>query len=109
MTTLSKREEPRIPFGIILERGLLRPGQFLFDERHRHRARVKADATLQADTKGDSGDRIIGSIHKVGALVQGLPACNGWTFWCFDTDGRGHLAPIDLLRQRVRAEALGEH
>ncbi|MGB9154587.1 MAG: DNA methyltransferase [Alphaproteobacteria bacterium] len=109
LTTLSKREEPRIPFGIILERGLLRPGQFLFDERHRHRARVKADATLQADTKGDSGDRIIGSIHKVGALVQGLPACNGWTFWCFDTDGRGHLAPIDLLRQRVRAEALGEH
>jgi len=104
LTTLSKREEPRIPFGIILERGLLRPGQFLCDERQRHRARVKADATLQVDR---SGDRIIGSIHKVGALVQGLPACNGWTFWCYDTDGRGHMAPIDLLRQRVRAEAAG--
>jgi modification methylase len=110
LTTLSKREEPRIPFGIILERGLLRPGQFLFDERQRHKARVKADATLQADTRGGghSGhDQIIGSIHKVGALVQGLPACNGWTFWCYDSDGRGHLAPIDMLRQRVRAETMG--
>jgi modification methylase len=105
LTTLSKREEPRIPFGIILERGLLRPGQFLFDERQRHRARVKADATLQVDTKSGN-DQIIGSIHKTGALVQGLPACNGWTFWCYDSDGRGHLAPIDLLRQRVRAESL---
>ena len=101
LTTHSKREEPRIPFGHIIERGLLRPGQLLFDEKHRHRATVKADATLQTDF---SGDRITGSIHKVGALVQGLPACNGWTFWCYDTDGRNHFAPIDLLRQRVRAE-----
>ncbi|MDE2029951.1 MAG: site-specific DNA-methyltransferase [Alphaproteobacteria bacterium] len=101
LTTLAKREEPRIPFGIILERGLLRPGQYLFDERQRHRARVKADATLQAEMRGD---KIIGSIHKVGALVQGLPACNGWTFWCFDADGRGGLMPIDRLRQQVRAE-----
>ena len=46
-----------------------------------------------------------GSIHKVGAMVQGLPACNGWTFWCFEAGG--HLAPIDLLRQRVRAECVG--
>lgn len=103
LTTPSKREEPRIPFGIILERGLLRPGQFLFDERQKHKARVKADATLQAV---EAGDNIIGSIHKVGALVQGLPACNGWTFWCYDADGCGHLAPIDLLRQRVRAEMI---
>ncbi len=103
LTTFSKREEPRIPFGIILERGLLRPGQFLFDERQRHRARVKADATLQVEARGDL---ITGSIHKVGALVQGLPACNGWMFWCFDSDGHGHLLPIDLLRQRVRAEAM---
>ena len=103
LTTFSKREEPRIPFGIILERGLLRPGQFLFDERQRHRAKVKADATLQATMAGDS---VTGSIHKVGALVQGLPACNGWTFWCYDSDGQGHLVSIDLLRQRVRAEAM---
>jgi len=99
LITQSKREEPRIPFGTVLERGLLRPGDFLYDERKRHRARVKADATL-ASTMG--GDELRGSIHKVGALVQGLPACNGWTFWCFDVGGK--MVPIDLLRQRIRAE-----
>jgi len=103
LTTPSKREEPRIPFGIIIERGLLRPGQFLCDERQRHRAKVKADATLLVKEDGDS---ITGSIHKVGALVQGLPACNGWTYWCFDADGNGSLMPIDLLRQKVRAEVV---
>ncbi|MFY9287770.1 MAG: site-specific DNA-methyltransferase [Alphaproteobacteria bacterium] len=97
----SKREEPRIPFGIVLERGLLRPGDKLFDERKRHVARVRADATLVASIR--TGDEVNGSIHKVGALVQGLPACNGWTFWCFDAGGK--IEPIDLLRQRIRAEA----
>lgn len=96
----SKREEPRIPFGIVLERGLLHAGDFLYDERKRHRARVKADATVAV--LDPAGNEVRGSIHKVGAMVQGLPACNGWTFWCFNADGK--LMPIDLLRQRIRAE-----
>jgi modification methylase len=100
LITTAKRDEPRVPFGFVLERGLLRPGDYLFDERKRHRARVKADATLLASHR--TGE-IRGSIHKVGAMVQGLPACNGWTFWYFDA-GNNDLAPIDLLRQRVRAE-----
>ncbi len=100
----SKREEPRIPFGIVLERGLLRPGTKLFDPSgKRHQARVIADATLSASLPATGEVR--GSIHKVGALVQGLPACNGWTFWHFDIGGE--LAPIDLLRQRIRAETTG--
>jgi modification methylase len=44
---------------------------------------------------------ITGSIHKIGALAQGLPACNGWTFWHFEREGR--FAPIDVLRSMVRA------
>jgi modification methylase len=104
LLTPAKREEPRIPFGTVLERGLLQPGDFLYDERKRYRARVKADATLTAVS--NTGE-LRGSIHKVGALVQGLPACNGWTFWCFDADGSGALTPIDLLRQRIRAEHVG--
>jgi len=106
LTTAAKREEPRVPFGIVLERGLLHPGDVLWDERKRHKAKVKADATLLA-ADHRNGDELRGSIHKVGALVQGLPACNGWTFWYFDSDGRGALAPIDLLRQRIRAENVG--
>ena len=96
----SKREEPRIPFGSVLERGLLRAGDVLHDERQRHSARVTADATLITTTPRVG--EIRGSIHKVGALVQGLPSCNGWTFWCFERGGQ--LIPIDLLRQRIRSE-----
>jgi len=99
LITPSKREEPRIPFGTVLERGLLNPGDVLYDERQRHRARVKADATLIASSR--MGE-VRGSIHKVAATVQGLPACNGWTFWCFEAEDG--LAPIDLLRQKIRAE-----
>ncbi len=99
LLTPAKREEPRIPFGAVLERGLLKPGDRLFDQRRRHLAQVKADATLIASSR--NGD-YRGSIHKVGAEVQGLPACNGWTFWYYEH--KGQLAPIDLLRQRIRAE-----
>lgn len=99
LLTPAKREEPRIPFGAVLERGLLKPGDRLFDQRRRHLAQVKADATLIASCR--NGD-YRGSIHKVGAEVQGLPACNGWTFWYYEH--KGQLAPIDLLRQRIRAE-----
>ena len=103
LVTSSKREEPRIPFGMVLERGLLMPGDYLFDERKRHRACVKADATLIAPSQDGE---ICGSIHKGGASVQGLPACNGWTFWFFDTGNK--IMPIDLLRQRIRAETVGQ-
>jgi len=93
--TQSKRAQPRVPFGAIVERGLLEPGTKLFDPRQRFEARVRADGTLVArDAEG--------SIHKIGAHVQGLDACNGWTFWHFKTDSG--LQPIDILRQQVRAE-----
>ncbi len=93
--TKGKRAEPRVPFGSIVERGLLEPGTVLYDPARRFAAKVRADGTLVcADATG--------SIHKIGAHVQGLEACNGWTFWHFKTDGK--LKPIDLLRQKIRAE-----
>ncbi len=91
----SKRNEPRVAFGRIVEAGLLRPGDKLFSPKGQHTARVRADGSL---TLGD----LAGSIHKLGAMVQSQPACNGWTYWHFKTD-RG-LAPIDVLRAKVRAE-----
>ena len=92
----SRREQPRIPFGWLIERGLLEPGTVLTSLNRRWTAKVRADGTLiTADFRG--------SIHQTGAHVQGLPACNGWQFWCFDTGG-GRLQPIDLLRERLRAE-----
>ena len=93
--TRSRRAEVRIPFGMVVERGLLKPGTVLVDQSRRYRAKVRADGTLAA---ADAS----GSIHRIGAHVQGAPACNGWTFWHFEA-GSG-LAPIDLLRSRIRAE-----
>ena len=99
LDTPSKRSEPRIPFGNVVERGLLKPGDVLTDVREKFFAKVRADGTLV--TSSGKGNHK-GSIHKVGAAVQGAPACNGWTFWHYKA-GR-ELQPIDVLRQKVRAE-----
>ena len=98
LDTPSKRGQPRIPFGSVVERGLLRPGTVLTDVAGRYPARVKADGTLISDEHK-------GSIHQVGAAVQGAPACNGLTFWHMNM--KGSRVAIDVLRQKVRAE-LGE-
>jgi len=93
--TKSKRSEPRIPFGWVVERGLLPPGTVLQGQHKNQRAKVRADGTLVcADATG--------SIHRIGAHVQGLDACNGWTFWQFES--KGSLVSIDVLRQRLRAD-----
>ncbi|MSO64443.1 MAG: site-specific DNA-methyltransferase [Alphaproteobacteria bacterium] len=97
--TQNPRSEPRIPFGRVIERGLLEPGTVLFDARRRWHARIRADGSLVSD--GQQGP-FAGSIHRVAAEVQGAPACNGWTFWHFDVEGKS--VPIDLLRQKLRAE-----
>jgi modification methylase len=94
---LTAREAPRVPFSALIERGLVNAGQRLFDSRRRHTALVRADGALALGS-------IVGSIHRVGAIAQGLEACNGWTFWHVET-ARG-LAPIDTLRAQVRSDML---
>jgi len=88
-----KRGEARVAFGSLVETGMIAPGAILTDARSRHVAEVRADGTLRAGAH-------TGSIHRVGALVQGLDACNGWTFWHFGRGGA--LAPIDDLRAAAR-------
>jgi modification methylase len=95
----SKRAEPRVPFGVLIEAGLLQPGTVLSDPTGRLHARVRADGSLSSSNA--LGEHR-GSIHQVGAAVQGAPACNGWTFWHVDGPN-GVKLPIDHLRQQVRA------
>lgn len=90
-----KRAEPRVPFGQLIERGLLRPGEELHSMNARHKAKVRADGTLV-------GGDVRGSIHQVGAALEGAPSCNGWTYWCIKRDGK--RVPIDIFRQQIRAE-----
>ncbi len=99
VATPQKREEPRVPFGALVERGLLKPGEVLFDATRRWSARVRADGTvISAEARG--------SIHQVAAQVQGAPACNGWAFWYVDRKGKP--VAIDWFRQQVRDELAGE-
>jgi len=90
-TMMSPRSAPKVPFGTIIETCLLTPGTLLCDSKRRWQAVVRADGSLHC-ANGE------GSIHKLGAILQGAPSCNGWTFWHYEEAGT--LKPIDALRQR---------
>ena len=94
----AKREAPRVAFSSVIERGLIAPGARLTDAKRKFEALVRADGTL-------AFGNVIGSIHKVGAIVQEAEACNGWTFWHIETP-KG-LSPIDSLRTVIRSEMAG--
>jgi modification methylase len=91
----AKREQPRVAFATVVERGLITPGSMLTCAKGQARAVVRADGTLALGN-------VIGSIHKIGALAQSATACNGWTYWHTETP-RGRR-PIDDLRSQIRAE-----
>ncbi|KAF0179512.1 MAG: modification methylase [Alphaproteobacteria bacterium] len=91
--TRSRKEEPRVPFGQVVEAGFIHPGDTLVSPDGKRRARVRPDGSLSF------GDQT-GSIHRMGAAAMGATACNGWTYWHIETDnGR---APIDLFRREIR-------
>ncbi len=89
-TRANPREAPRVPFGSLVERGVVPPGTALTDRQRRVVAIVAADGTLTCGPH-------IGSLHKVGSLVQNAPSCNGWTFWYVERDGG--LVQLDELRR----------
>ena len=95
-----KKRQPRIPFGAVVERGLLNPGDMLYDATKKHCAAVRSDGTIKSE-------KMEGSIHQVGAAAQNAPACNGWVYWYFEDKKRG-LVSIDELRQKVRGELYPE-
>src|SRR5882762_5356396 len=92
---MTAREAPRVPFASLIERGLVTPGAQLSDAKRRVKALVRADGAI-------SLGETVGSIHRIGALAQGLDACNGWAFWHLETS-KG-LVSIDALRAEIRAE-----
>jgi modification methylase len=92
---MTAREAPRVPFQALLERGMVSAGAKLVDAKKQHKVLVRADGAVSL------GDQV-GSIHRIGALAQGLDACNGWTFWHLETP-KG-LISIDAFRAEIRAE-----
>ena len=96
----SKKRQPRVPFGAVVERGLLHVGDKLYDASRKHCACIRSDGTLSASF----GE---GSIHQVGAAAQNAPACNGWVYWHYEDENKS-LVSIDELRKQVRVEIYGE-
>jgi modification methylase len=90
---MTARDAPRVPFSALIERGMIEPGETLFDARRKVSALVRADGALQIGN-------IVGSIHRVGALAQGAEACNGWTYW--HVERRKKLTSIDEFRAEIR-------
>jgi modification methylase len=95
------RNEPRVPFGQLLEAGFLEPGQRLyFGENSKTTARVLSDGSLKLN-----GFR--GSIHQVARQLLEAPA-NGWEHWYYVDPESGKRRSIDSLRQILR-EGMNAH
>ncbi len=88
-TMQSRKTQPRIAFGAVVEAGLLKPGIEIFDKKRRWKATVRADGSIECGKES-------GSIHHVGKTVQDAPSCNGWTFWHYEAGGE--VKPIDAAR-----------
>ena len=97
-TTRAKRAGVRPSARRVIERGMLRPGEELFSIGNRHKAKVRADGSL-------IGNDVKGSIHQVGAALEGAPSCNGWTYWHFRREGK--MIPLDILRQQIARRDAG--
>lgn len=89
-----KKKQARIPFGTVVEQGLLKPGTVLYDAGRKHQVMVRSDGTV-------TNEVVQGSIHQLGALSQNAAACNGWTYWYFE-DNDKNLVSIDALRDKIR-------
>ncbi len=92
-TLQNNRSKPRIPFGSLVELGIVKPGMDIFDQKRKVNAKIMADGSIKYQKSE-------GSIHKIAAKILGAESCNGWTYWHYQS-GKS-LKPIDELRQRLR-------
>jgi site-specific DNA-methyltransferase (adenine-specific)/modification methylase len=91
-TIKNNKSKPRIPFGSLVELGIVKPGMSVFDYKKKVNAKIMADGSIKYQNSE-------GSIHKVAAKIIGAESCNGWTYWHYNNNGS--ILPIDDLRQRL--------
>ena len=91
-TVKNNKSKPRIPFGSLVELGIIKPGMNIFDENKKVNAKIMADGSIKHQNSE-------GSIHKIAAKILGTESCNGWPFWHYNINGS--IMPIDNLRQRL--------
>src|SRR5436853_1596921 len=90
---MTARDAPRVPFNALIERGMIKPGETLFDAKRKVSALVRADGAVQIGGN-------VGSIHRIGAVAQGAEACNGWAYW--HVERKNKLTSIDEFRAEIR-------
>ncbi len=95
-TIKNNKFKPRIPFGSLVELGIVKPGMNIFDQKKKINAKIMADGSIKYLNSE-------GSIHKVAAKIIGAESCNGWTYWHYNSGG--NMVPIDNLRQRLILKA----
>jgi len=91
-TIKNNKSKPRIPFGSLVELGIVKPGMNIFDQKKKVNAKIMADGSIKHQNSE-------GSIHKIAAKIIGAESCNGWTFWHYNSGDS--IMPIDNLRQRL--------
>ena len=92
-TLQNNRSRPRIPFGSLVELGIIKPGTEIFDQKKKINAKIMVDGSIKYQKSE-------GSIHKIAAQILGAESCNGWTYWYYQSGN--NLKPIDNLRQKLR-------
>ena len=90
-TLENNKSKPRIPFGSLVELGIIKPGTHIFDQKKKINAKIMVDGSIKHKESA-------GSIHKVAAKIMGAESYNGWTYWYCNINGS--IVPIDDLRQR---------
>ena len=95
-TVQNNKSKPRIPFGSLIELGVIKPGTEIYDQKKKVFAKVMVDGSIKHKQNE-------GSIHKVAAKILGAESCNGWTYWHYQVGNS--LKPIDELRERLRPKA----
>ena len=95
-TVENNKSKPRIPFGSLIELGVIKPGTEIYDQKKKVFAKVMVDGSIKHKQKE-------GSIHKVAAQILGAESCNGWTYWHYKVGNC--LKPIDELRERLRPKS----
>ena len=91
-TIKNNKSKPRIPFGSLIELGIIKPGMDIYDQKKKINAKIMADGSIKYNESE-------GSIHKIAAKIIGAESCNGWTYWHYNLNGS--FLPIDNLRQRL--------
>ena len=89
----NNRSKPRVPFGSLVELGIIKPGTEIYDQKKEINAKIMIDGSIKF-RKSE------GSIHKVAAKILGAESCNGWTFWYYKSGNS--FKSIDELRQKLR-------